>query len=49
MAAAAGGGADVIPLFNPQSNLCNIYFSVVISPNLILFLQFSKITVFSIF
>jgi hypothetical protein len=48
-AAAAGGGAlcfhlypshvaDGISLFDPQSNFCNIYFSVVISPNLIFFL-----------
>jgi hypothetical protein len=47
-AAAAGGGAlyfllyssrvaDNISLFNPQSNFCNMYFSVVISPNLIFF------------
>jgi hypothetical protein len=41
--------SDGISLFNPQSNLCNIYFSVVISRNLISPLQFSKITVFSLF
>jgi hypothetical protein len=28
---------------------CNMYFSIVVSPNLIIFLQFSKITVFSLF
>jgi hypothetical protein len=41
--------ADDISLFNPWSNFCNMYFSVVISPNLIFSLQFSKITVFSLF
>jgi hypothetical protein len=41
--------ADGISLFNSQSNFCNMYFSVVISPNLTYFLQFSKITVFSLF
>jgi hypothetical protein len=59
-AAAAGDGAlcfllypsrvaDDISLFNPQSNFCNMYFSVVISPNLFFSLQFSKVTVFSLF
>jgi hypothetical protein len=41
--------ADGISLFNPESNFCNMYFSVVISPNLIFFLQFSKFAVFSLF
>jgi hypothetical protein len=41
--------ADGISLFSPQSNFCNMYFSVVNSPNLIIFLQFSKITVSSLF
>jgi dihydrofolate reductase len=27
--------ADDISLFNPQSNFCNMYFSIVICPNLI--------------
>jgi hypothetical protein len=56
--AAAGGGAlcfllypsrvaDGISLFNLQSNFCNMYFSVIISLNLIFSLQFSKITMFS--
>jgi hypothetical protein len=40
---------DDISHFNSQSNFCNMYFCVVISPNLIFSLQFSKITVFSLF
>jgi hypothetical protein len=40
---------DDLSLFNPQSNLCNMYFSVIIKPSLIFSLQFSKITVFSLF
>ena len=35
--------------FYSAIKFCNMYFSVVISPNLIFFLQFSKITVFSLF
>jgi hypothetical protein len=58
--AAAGSGAlcfllypsrvaDDISLFNPQSNFCNMYFSVVISTNLIFPYSFPKSSCFHYF
>jgi hypothetical protein len=59
-AAAVGGGAlcfllyssrvaDDISLFNPQSNFCKMYFSVVISSNLIFPYSFLKSPCFHYF